>query len=110
MTSRTEQQLGQMPFNSLPGEAPARVLIVARQTADGEQLQHVVAERAALGSCRFTLLVPAEVHGLHRVVDPEEHGAEDAERRIAAAVPRLRVAAGAKVESMIGSHNPVAAV
>jgi cell pole-organizing protein PopZ len=90
--------------------AVARVLIVARQTADSEQLQRAVAERARRGRCRFTLLVPAEVRGMHRVVDPEEHGVEDAEGRIAMAIPRLSLAAGAEVGSMIGSHNPLAAV
>ena len=61
-------------------------------------------------AARFTLLVPAEVHGLHRVVDPEEHGVADAEHRIARSVPLLSRAAGSEVRSMIGSHNPVAAV
>jgi hypothetical protein len=90
--------------------AVARVLIVARQTADSEQLRRAVAERARRGRCRFTLLVPSEVRGLHRVVDPEEHGVADAEGRIAMAIPRLSLAAGEGVGSMIGSHNPLAAI
>lgn len=88
----------------------ARVLVVARQTANSEQLRRAVAQRARRGACNFTLLVPAEVHGLHRLVDPEEHGVDDAARRIATAIPLLSVAAHAEVNSMIGSHNPVAAV
>ncbi len=88
----------------------ARVLIVARQTAQSEQLQQAVAERAQRGRCVFTLLVPAEVRGLHRVVDPEEHGTDDAQRRIASAIPILSRAAGRDVDSMIGSHNPLAAI
>jgi len=86
-----------------------RVLIVAPQTADSEQLQRAVAERARHGRCDFTLLVPAEVHGLHRVVDPEDHGLQDAERRLAMAIPLLGLAAGDEVHGMIGSHDPLAA-
>jgi hypothetical protein len=88
----------------------AHVLIVARQTADSEQLQRAVAERARRGRCHFTLLVPAEVRGLHRVVDPEEHGVEDAERRIATAIPLLSLAAREEVQGVVGSHDPLAAI
>jgi hypothetical protein len=85
------------------------VLIVARQTATSIELQEAVAERIKDGVCDFTLLVPAEVHGLHRVVDPEEHGVEEAEHTIATAAPLLSRAAGREVHGMVGSHDPLAA-
>jgi hypothetical protein len=101
----------QHPLQATPiHTTAARVLIVARQTAGGEQLQRAVAHRAKHGKCNFTLLVPAEVHGLHRVVDPEDHGTVEAQSTIAAAIPLLSRAAGTQVNAMIGSHNPLAAV
>jgi hypothetical protein len=85
------------------------VLIVARLTSSSPELAEAVRRRAT-DPCEFTLLVPAEPHGLHRVVDPEDHGTEEAERRLAQALPLLTRAAGSPVRGMIGSHNPLAAV
>src|SRR6185312_12012464 len=68
---------------------PARILIVAHRTADSRDLIDVVARRAAEGSCSFTLLVPTRPRGLHRVVDPEDHGVVEAEARLAEALPAL---------------------
>ena len=89
--------------------AVTRVLVVARLTASSPELTDAVARRAA-DRCTFTLLIPAESHGLHRVVDPEDHGIDEARRRLAYAVPVLSRAAGAPVRGMIGSHDPLAAV
>jgi hypothetical protein len=85
------------------------VLIVARLTSSSPELVEAVRRRAA-DSCEFTLLIPAEPQGLHRVVDPEDHGTEEAEGRLAQALPLLSEAAGSSVRGMIGSHNPLAAV
>ncbi len=90
--------------------APARVLIVAHQTADSCALSSAVARRAAESPCSFTLLVPASPHGLHRVIDPEDHGVAEAQRRLDAALPGLRAAARAEVLGIVGSHDPLAAV
>jgi hypothetical protein len=90
--------------------SPTRVLIVAHQTADSPELLAAVAERADKGACSFTLLVPASPHGLHRVVDPEDHGASEAQRRLDAALPRLSAVAGAQVAGVVGSRDPLAAV
>lgn len=90
--------------------SPARVLIVARQTAQRRQLIETVARRAAAGPCTFTLLVPASPRGLHRAVDPETHGRDEAEARLAAALPLLRRAAGQDVMGLVGSHEPLAAI
>jgi hypothetical protein len=61
-------------------------LIVAHQTADSRALVEAVARRADAGSCSFTLLVPASSRGLHRVIEPEDHGMAEAERRLEAAI------------------------
>lgn len=69
-----------------------------------------VSRRAAASPCEFTLLVPRPCHGLHRVVDPEEHGWGEARAVIDTACPLLARAAGSEVRGMVGSHDPVAAV
>ncbi len=88
----------------------SRVLIVAHQTADSPALIEAVARRAASSWCTFTLLVPASSHGLHRVVDPEDHGAPEAEARLNTALPLLSRAAGDQVLGVVGAHEPLAAV
>ena len=97
-------------MNEQPPTAPARVLVVACRTACNPQLLAAVAERAASSPARFTLLVPRPCHGLHRVVDPEDHGWREAKAVIDDACPLLAEAAGSRVEGMVGSHDPVAAV
>jgi hypothetical protein len=87
-----------------------RVLIVAHQTADSPELIDVVARRASEGRCMFTLLVPASTHGLHRVVDPEDHGVGAAQARLTVALPLLSQAVGAEVLGVVGAHEPLAAV
>jgi hypothetical protein len=88
----------------------ARVLIVARRTADSPQLIDAIAERARAGPCNFTLLVPAFPRGLYQVGGPNDPGQRAAERRISAAVPLLSRAAGSEVVAMIGAHEPFVAV
>lgn len=90
--------------------SPTRILIVAHHAADTPELRAAVAKRAAQGPSSFTLLVPASPHGLHRVVDPEDHGVAEAYRRLDVALPRLSAAAGSEVVGVVGSHDPVAAV
>ncbi|HXB15129.1 MAG TPA: hypothetical protein VNV44_05225 [Solirubrobacteraceae bacterium] len=89
---------------------PVRVLIVAHQTADSPQLIDAVARRATAGSCTFTLLVPTRPRGLHRVVDPEDYGAAEANARVATAVPVLSRAAEGEIIGIVGSHEPLAAI
>ena len=88
----------------------ARVLVVAHKTAATPALIEAVRERAAQGPAHFTLLVPALAHGLHRVVDPEDTGAGEAEATLELALPLLSEAAGAEVEGMIGVSEPLAAI
>lgn len=88
----------------------ARVLIVARQTADSPELIEAVARRASQGPCNFTLLVPSSPHVVVNSVFYRQHRDFDAERRIATAVPLLSRAARSEVVAVIGAPEPVAAV
>ena len=90
--------------------APTRVLIVAHKTAATPALIEAVRERAARGTCSFTLLVPHPVHGLHRVVDPEDQGADEGQEVLDLALPLLEEAAGTPVEGVIGDPEPLAAI
>jgi hypothetical protein len=91
-------------------EVPTRVLIVAHKTAATQPLHDAVRERAARGPCTFTLLVPNTTHGLHKVVDPEDQGAGEAQKVIDEALPTLSEAAGSRVEGMVGDADPGAAI
>ena len=86
------------------------VLVVANRTSASPTLLEAVSRRAAEGACTFTLLVPRSPHGLHRVVDPEDHGHAEAAAAIEHARPLLMEAAGGPVLALIGSHDPLAAV
>jgi hypothetical protein len=90
--------------------APTRVLVVAHKTAATQPLLNAVSDRARRGPCVFTLLVPNPAHGLHKVVDPEDQRASEAQTVLDAAVPALAGAAGAEVEGIIGDADPIAAV
>jgi hypothetical protein len=89
---------------------PIRVLVVAHKTAATPPLLDAVRRRAERGLCVFTLLVPNTTHGLHKVVDPEDQGAGEAQAVLQRALPLLSEAAGAKVQGIVGDPNPVAAV
>ena len=75
-------------------EIPIRVLVVAHKTAATQPLLDVVRERAQRGPCTFTLLVPNATHGLHKIVDPEDQSAGEANAVIDHALPLLSEAAG----------------
>jgi hypothetical protein len=90
--------------------SPKRVLVVAHRTAATRALIEAVRERAARGSAAFTLLVPNAAHGLHRVVDPEDQEAGEAQTVLDLALPPLEEAAGAHVEGMIGDPEPLNAI
>ena len=91
-------------------ETPIRVLVVAHKTAATQPLLDAVRERAERGPCTFTLLVPNAAHGLHKVVDPEDQGAGEAQAVIDHALPLLSEAAGAPVEGMLGAPDPNIAI
>ena len=89
---------------------PARVLVVAHQTAADQPLLEAVRERAQRGPSIFTLLVPNPAHGLHKVVDAQDQGPAEAQAVLDVALPKLSESAGSKVEGIIGDPDPVAAV
>ena len=86
------------------------VLVVASKTAATPALLDAVRARAAEGPARFTLLVPKHAHGLHKVVDPEDSDADEAEATLALAIPLIEEAAGTKVEGRVGVPEPLAAI
>ena len=87
-----------------------RVLIVAHKTAATPALLEAVRERAARGTCTFTLLVPNAVGGLARVMDPEDQPEDAARDVLALALPLLEDAAGGRVEGIVGDANPMDAI
>lgn len=87
-----------------------RILIVAHRTATEAALVNLVAARAGEGATDFALLVPAAAHGLHQIVDPEDHCCAEAQAVLERAIPVLSRAAGSPVSGTIGSHDPYAAV
>jgi hypothetical protein len=89
---------------------PARVLIVANRTAATDSLLEAVRRRANAGAVTFHLLVPATPRGLHRVVDPEVAGRQEAADQLELALELLRVATGSEVTGHVGSADPVAAI
>src|SRR5437879_12603086 len=91
-------------------ESPARVLVVAHKTAATQPLLDAVRQRAQRSPSTFTLLVPNTTHGLHKVVDPEDQAASEAQTVIEHAVPALSQAAGSPVAGIVGDPDPVAAV
>ena len=91
-------------------ETPVRVLVVAHKTAATQPLLDAVRERAQRGPATFTLLVPNATHGLHKIVDPEDQGASEANIVIKHALPLLSEAAGAHVAGMVGDPDPLAAI
>lgn len=90
--------------------SPTRVLIVANRTSTDAGLLDAVRRRAAAGDVRFHLVVPATPRGLHRVVDPEVAGIDEARERLSVALPQLGAAAGQTVCGHVGDANPLAAV
>src|SRR5436190_23773831 len=87
-----------------------RILLVASRTAADPPLVEAVRRRARRGPATFHLVVPATPQGLHRVVDPEVAGLDEANRRLRAALPILSEAAGQPVTGHVGDANPLAAV
>jgi hypothetical protein len=91
-------------------EASTRVLVVAHRTAATQPLLDAVRDRARRGSCAFTLLVPNTSHGLHKIVDPEDQSAGEAQTVIDQALPLLSEASGATVKGIVGDPDPAAAI
>jgi hypothetical protein len=89
---------------------PANVLVVAHQTAATPGLLDAVRQRAARGPATFHLVVPQQAHGIHRVVDPQDAGVDEAQRVLEVALPKLSDAAGHEVTGSIGDAEPLMAI
>jgi hypothetical protein len=89
---------------------PASVLVVAHQTAATAPLLEAIKERAQQGPARFHLVVPRRPHGLDKLMDPQEHGEEEAQRVLEDALPKLSTAAGSEVTGRVGDSEPLMAI
>src|SRR5437763_8728705 len=89
---------------------PAHVLVVAHQTAATPGLLDAVRERARQGDATFHLVVPSQPHGMHKVVDPEDTGGDEARDVLADALPKLSDSAGSNVTGSIGDPEPLCAI
>ena len=86
----------------------ANVLVVANRTAECEELQQALKERAEKeDDVKFTLVVPA-AHGFAKAAGSDT-GTADAQGHVDSAVKSLREA-GLEVEGRLGDPDPVAAV
>ncbi len=88
----------------------AHILVVAHQTAATPVLLAAVGERARRDPATFHLVVPGSAHGMHKVVDPEDSGDDEAGRVLAEALPKLSKAAGQPVTGSVGDGEPLMAI
>jgi hypothetical protein len=79
----------------------ARVLVIARQTADSDDLLAALGERAERSPVQITLLVPA--------TKPGRTGLDEAQPLLDAALARFREA-GLEVDGEVGDADPIEAV
>jgi len=86
------------------------VLVVAHQTAATDELLEAVRQRARSGPARFHLLVPRQAHGMHRLVDPQDTGDEEANAVLEHALPLLSQAAADTVTGSLGDPEPLSAI
>jgi hypothetical protein len=89
---------------------PAHVLVVAHQTAATGGLLEAVRARAQRGPAIFHLVVPRQPHGMHKVVDPQDTGGDEAQQVLAQALPKLSDAAGSEVTGSLGDSEPLMAI
>jgi hypothetical protein len=91
------------------GATPRRILVVANQTACGDELLAVIEARVRDGPCRFTLLVPATAPGDHATWTEGEAKAL-ATRRMVEALARFADAGGVDADGVVGDAHPVRAI
>jgi hypothetical protein len=89
---------------------PAHVLVVAHQTAATQGLLDAVRKRAQASPARFHLVVPRQPHGMHKLVDPQDTGEDEAQNVLDAALPKLSGAAGQEVTGELGDSEPLMAI
>jgi hypothetical protein len=69
-----------------------------------------VRRRAALGPCRFTLLVPHTSHGLQKLIEDHHPAGDESEAVLELALPLLADAAAAEVEGVTSGADPLTAI
>lgn len=89
---------------------PAHVLVLAHQTAATPELLDAVRARAQRGAVEFHLVVPRQAHGMHRFVDPQDAGEDEAQRVLDAALPKLSEASATRVTGTPGDSEPLMAI
>lgn len=89
----------------------AKVLVVANQTAESDDLLAALRERAEQGDAEFTVLVPATPHGVAWAANmASDKGRDEAEAHRDALVERLRAAGLPVTEAVVGDPDPLAAI
>ena len=89
---------------------PAHVLVVAHQTAATRGLLDAVARASSAQPGDLPPRGPPQAHGIHKVIDPEDSGVDEAQRVLDAALPKLSEAAGHDVTGGIGDAEPLMAI
>jgi hypothetical protein len=92
-----------------PQSAPRRILVVANQTACGDELLELIEGRLRDGPCRFTLLVPATAPAEHATWT-EGSARALAKRRMAEALERFSAAGAIDCDGVVGDPHPVRAI
>ena len=90
-------------------DAMRRILVVANQTACGDELLEVLTAKLGDGPCHFTLLVPATPPAEHATWT-EGEARTLARRRMEEALARFRGAGAEEVHGVVGDANPVRAI
>jgi hypothetical protein len=92
-----------------PQTTPRRILVVANQTACGDDLLEVIGSRLRDGPCRFMLLVPATPPAEHATWT-EGSAKSLAKRRVTEALERFREVGTVDAEGVVGDPHPVQAI
>jgi hypothetical protein len=87
---------------------PRQILVVANQTACGDELLELIKTRMSTGPCHLTLLVPA-THPHEHATWTEGEARAIARRRMDEALARFR-AEGADAEGVVGDEHPMRAI
>jgi nucleotide-binding universal stress UspA family protein len=89
----------------------AKVLVVANQTAESDDLLAALRERTEQGDCELTVLIPATPHGVAWAANmASDRGREQAEEHRDALVERLRASGLPVKEAIVGDPDPLAAI
>lgn len=89
----------------------SRVLVVANQTAESDELLGALRKRAAAGDCDFTVLIPATPHGLAWAANmAADKGQDEAATHRDALVERLRNSGIPVDDAIVGDPDPLAAI